>query len=432
MLEFIQKYVSEKLNPAQPAIATIAGKLISPQNDIDFMSAYHDIEIVNRCVDIIVAACAEMTFIVESDSLRPPTDRIDKLLNRYPNPFIDRIEFFRRAYLDYFIDGNVFFYYDFNENKLYHLPARYVSIVPDEKTYVSKYIYNYGVTSGLFSRSVNDQSKKNIEYSPDEVIHIRSSSPFSEYRGDSKLQSAKRLIELYYSLIDFQKQFFKNNAVPGLVLQTDNVLSKPVKERLLEQWKVAYNSTFQSARSPAILDGGLRVEKLGSATLNELDFEASVDRVQQDIAKALGVPHTLLKSGNNANLDANEKVFYNHTILPIVGQFASAFQLFFFSGQSLDIYPDKEKVLVLQPDLKTQALYYSSLVNAGIITPDEAREAMRYKALGGEMSKIRVPQNITGSATRPDTGGRPSDGSKPKPKKPHPNNSSDPSSDKGK
>ena len=62
---------------------------------------------------------------------------------------------------------------------------------------------------------------------------------------------------------------------------------------------------------------------------DELDFENSVERIQQDIAKAIGVPYVLLKSGNNANIDANQKLFYQHTILPILNQFCSAFKHFF-------------------------------------------------------------------------------------------------------
>jgi HK97 family phage portal protein len=405
LFEAARKYISTKLNPAQPAIAIAAGNTVSPQNIADFKDAYREIEIVHRCVDIIVGACADIPFVVEADTLRPPTDRVNKVLNKYPNPFEDRIKLFRKAYLDYLLDGNAFFYYDSENNKLYHLPANKISIVPDEKTYIKKFVLNVG--SGGFGTA--GKPNRTIEYSPEEVIHIKADSSTSEFRGDSKLLNLKRLIELYYSLIEFQKQFFKNNAVPGLVLQTDNVLSKQVKERMLEHWKSVYSTAFQGARSPAILDGGLKVDKLGTPTFTELDFESSVDRVQQDIAKGLGVPYVLLKSGNNANLDANEKVFYNHTVLPIVELFASAFQLFFSTEQSaLTVYPDKWNVLVLQPDLKTQALYYSTLVNTGIITPDEGREGLRYKPQGGEMAKIRVPQNITGSATNPSKGGRPS------------------------
>lgn len=408
MLTKLRTYISSKLNPAQPAIVQESGKNVAPANILDIKAAYREIEVVYRCLDMIVGACAEIPFYVESDTVRPPTDRINKLLNYYPNPNEDKVKLFRKVYLDLFLDGNAFLYYSKNDNQLFHLPANRVTITPDEKTYIKKFIYNYG--GGSFYTTNN----KSIEYGPTEVIHIKGDSSTNEFRGDSKLQALQRLFDLYLSLINFQSQFFKNNAVPGIVLQTDNVLSSHVKDRLLEHWRVAYSTAFDGARSPAILDGGLKVDKIGSATLTELDFESSVERVQEDIAKALGVPYVLLKSGNNANLEANEKLFYNHTILPVVAMFGSAFQHFFYDLGAMKIYPDISNVYCLQNDLQTQATAAATLVNTGVITPDEARtDILKYEALGGEMGKIRVPQNITGSATNPSVGGRPP-GPKPK------------------
>jgi hypothetical protein len=54
-------------------------------------------------------------------------------------------------------------------------------------------------------------------------------------------------------------------------------------------------------------------------------------------------------------------------------------------------------------------MYYSTLVNTGIITPNEAREGLRFVKLDGN-DNIRVPQNITGSAVDATQGGRPVDG----------------------
>ena len=68
---------------------------------------------------------------------------------------------------------------------------------------------------------------------------------------------------------------------------------------------------------PAILDGGLKIDQFSQVKFSELDFESSVERLQQDMAKSLGVPYVLLKSGNNANIDANQKLFYQHTVVPI-------------------------------------------------------------------------------------------------------------------
>jgi hypothetical protein len=65
-------------------------------------------------------------------------------------------------------------------------------------------------------------------------------------------------------------------------------------------------------------------------------------------------------------------------------------------------------VPALQPDNKTQATYYATLVNTGLITPNEAREGLRFAKLEG-LDTIRIPQNITGSATDATQGGRPAD-----------------------
>jgi HK97 family phage portal protein len=212
-------------------------------------------------------------------------------------------------------------------------------------------------------------------------------------------------MELYYYMIKFQRQFFKNNALPGFVLTTENILSKRVKERLLESWRASYTTIFDGARNPAILDGGLKIDEFSTKSFDQLDFENSIERIQQDMAKALGVPYVLLKSGNNANIDANQKLFYLHTVLPLLNQFCSAFSHFFNGG--VEIRPDRLSVPALQPDNRTQAVYYSTLVNTGIITPNEAREGLRFPKMENN-DNIRIPQNITGSATDATQGGRPS------------------------
>ena len=72
----------------------------------------------------------------------------------------------------------------------------------------------------------------------------------------------------------------------------------------------------------------------------------------------------------------------------------------------VEIKPDKLTIPALRPDERTQSIYYSTLVNTGIITPNEARAGLGFPLLNGEDS-IRVPQNITGSATDATQGGRP-------------------------
>ena len=397
-----RRWVSEKLNPAQPSLAS-AEPYASPETIYDYEQAYRDVEVVNRCFELIINALIEVPIIVEGAGA---TKKVDKLLNKYPNPFEDRVKLFRRAFLDYLLDGNCFFYYD--KTNLYVLPANDMEIVPDKKRFISH--YNFLVRNVQASNTYGRQTSRNdssLKFDTEEIIHIKADNEDSIYRGAPKLKSVKRLIELYYYLLNFQRQFFKNNAIPGVVLQTDSVLSPKVKDRLLEQWKQSYSTIFGGGRSPAILDGGIQISPFGQIKFSELDFEASVERIQQDIAKAIGVPYVLLKSGNNANISANQVLFYNHTVIPILEQFCSAFAHFFNSD--MIIRPDRASVSALRSDERTQALYYSTLVNTGIITPNEARVGLRFDHRE-DCTDIRVPQNITGSAVNPALGGRPPEG----------------------
>lgn len=389
----------EKLNPAQPQIHT-RQPYASPQTNVDFRAAYDQIEVIHRAVDMIVSACVEVPFEITNGG---PAKKINKLLNERPNPFEDRIKLFRRAYFDLLIDGNAFFYYD--GTNIYVLPANDVQIITDPKTFIRGYLFL--VTSNYSSFAGQRDPKKNssIEFTADEIIHIKMDNDESIFRGKSPINSLDNIINIYNALLKFQKQFFKNNAVPGVVLTTDSVLNTKVKDRLLQSWRSSYATMFEGARNPAILDGGLKIDKFSEVNFQSLDFEASVERLEQDMAKALGVPYVLMKSGNNANIAANQVLFYEHTILPIVAMFASAFTQFFNSSL---IRPDKSVITALQPDLRTQSQYYVSLVNSGIISADEARVKLGFQALGtDETSGIRVPQNITGSATNPSVGGRP-------------------------
>lgn len=398
-----RRWISEKLNPAQPSLAA-AQPYVSPEVIADFEQAYREVEVVNRAIELIINGLIEIPIIVEG---RGPVKKVDKLINRAPNPFEDRVKLFRRAFLDYLLDGNAFFYYD--SNNIFVLPANDMEVIPDSKTFISHYnflIRNMQQSSVYGYGRQTTRIDTNLKFGTDEIIHIKADNEDSIYRGAPKLKSIKRLIELYYYLINFQRQFFKNNGVPGIVLQTDQVLSPKVKERVLEQWRQSYATIFGGARSPAILDGGLQLSPFGQIKFSELDFETSVERVQQDIAKALGVPYVLLKSGNNANIAANQVLFYNHTVMPILEQFCSAFAHFF--GPDIIIRPDRTSVSSLRADEKTQAMYYSTLVNAGIITPNEARIGLRFSSINGQ-DDIRIPQNITGSAVDPSQGGRPSE-----------------------
>lgn len=382
-----------KANPAQEYIGRQEGTVITSEADITYGQAFDKLETVNRGVSLIVNGCASLDFDVK-DKLIPGVvagirqKQLQTLLNTTPNPFQSINEFRRAIFLDIILEGNIFMYYD--GVHLYHLPAAHVYIHTDPKVMVSKYTYN-----GI------------IDMKPEEVIHIRDLNSTSVYRGSSRLIAADRNVKILYKMQSFQEQFFDNGAVAGLILTSDNTLSQAAKEKTLDYWAKRF-SPKNGARRPMILDAGLKPAVGIATTFQEMDYDTSIKTHDVKILKALGVPPILLDGGNNANISPNLRLFYLETVLPLVSAFTSAMERYF----GYDLEPIVSNLSALQPDMKDTASYYTTLVNGGVMTPNEAREGLRLeKDKDSESDKLRVPANIAGSAANPSEGGKP-----PKPK----------------
>ena len=381
--------VEEKLNPAQQYY----DHQTAPSREFTFKyeKAYEDIEIVNRGVNLIVDDASEIRTTVGEQIQGLPgvvkgvkRSRVRLLLNKEPNPFQDISTFKRNLFTDYLIDGNIFVYFD--GVHLYHLPANKVNIHASKTSYIDKFTFN-----------------EVVDYKPSEIIHIKDNSFYSIYRGISRLKPALRTMILMQNMRQFQDNFFKNGAVPGLVLKSPNTLSEKIKERMIQSWTLRYRPD-SGGRRPLILDGGIEIDSISNTNFRELDFQQAIQENEKIILKALGVPPILLDSGNNANIRPNMRMYYLETILPIVKKMHFAFERYF----GFELKEDVTDVPALQPEMRDQAQYYSALVNTGIISPNEARDHLGFDPVEG-YDELRVPANIAGSAANPDEGGRPTE-----------------------
>jgi len=374
----------EKLNPIQQYVQEINS---SREDHTSYERFYEELEIVNRGVNMIVDDVAEIPVRVGEATKGQnivkglKRSKVDLLLNKEPNPFQDINTFKRNLVTDYLLDGNIFIYFD--GAHLYHIPADNVTIHSDTKTYIEKYTYN------------------DVDYSPDEIIHIKENSFYSTYRGVSRLKPAVRTMKIIRAMRTFQDNFFNNGAVPGLVLKSPNTLSDRIKERMMASWQARYRPD-SGGRRPLILDGGLEVDSISDTNFKDLDFQNAILENEKIILKALGIPPILLDSGNNANIRPNLRLYYLESILPIHRKMNYGLERFF----GFEIKEDVTEIPALQPELRDQSAYYTSLVNGGIITAAEARERLGFQEIDNTQD-IRVPANIAGSAANPDEGGRP-------------------------
>ena len=382
-----QNWVREKLNPAQTRIAQDAGTQVGSDAKVTYFQSFQKLESVNRSVNMLVSATSSLDYDIKDKvhdgvvaGIRQKT--LNTLLNFRPNPYQSAQDFRSALFTDYVLEGNAFVHFD--GVFMYHLPADKVEILTDTKTFINGFRYN-----GM------------VDFKESEVFYFRDVSSDSIYRGSSRLQSADRSIKLLYSMQQFQENFFDNGAVFGLVLTTDNTLSQVAKEKTIQYWLQKYN-VKQGGKRPVILDSGLKPHQLAETNFKDMDFDTSIKTHAEKIMQAIGVPPILLQGGNNANISPNLRLFYLETVLPINRKFISAVERYF----GYDVEAITSSVSALQPELKDIAAYHSTLVNAGIISPNEARIELRYESKAGN-DDLRIPANIAGSAANPSTGGRP-------------------------
>ena len=385
----LRGWIVEKLNPAQPLIHTDEGTHIGTESRIiNFRNAFRNIDSVNRAVNMIISATSSLANDVKDkvnegviNGIRQKT--LVNLLNFRPNPYQTAQEFRRELFKDILLDGNAFIH--FAGVFMYHLPAENVEILSDPKTFIRGYRYNGQV---IFEER--------------DVFYFKDVSSTSIYRGASRLESCMDNINTLYAMQEFQQKFFENGTIFGLVLTSENTLSQQAKEKTLAYWQQRYNSKSGGKR-PIILDSGLKPHRLSEQNFKDLDFDVAIRTHNERIVSSLGVPPLLLNGGNNANIAPNLRLFYLETVLPIVRLYISSIERYF----GYDVEAVTSSVSALQPDVGELAKYHSTLVNGGIITPNEARQELRYPKLDGQ-DTIRIPANIAGSAADPSQGGRPS------------------------
>lgn len=386
-IDTTKDWIVTKLNPAQGRIAQGEGVIVPTDAVITYQQAFRKLESVNRSVNMLVSACASMDYDVKDkvtegvvNGVRQKT--LVNLLNVKPNPYQSAQEFRQAIFTDLILEGNVFIYYD--GVYMYHLPAINVQILTDTVTFIQGYRY-----------------QGTIQFKESDIFHFRDINSHSIYRGASRLESAQRSISTLYSMQQFQEQFFENGAVFGLVLTSDNTLSQVAKDKTIAYWLQKY-SAKNGGKKPIILDSGLTPHPISNQNFKDMDFDVSIKTHSEMIMQAIGVPPILLAGGNNANITPNLRLFYLETVLPVIRKFVSALERYY----GYDVEAITSSVSALQPELKDQAAYYSTLVNAGIITANEARTELRYPTMSGH-DEIRIPANIAGSAADPSLGGKP-------------------------
>lgn len=405
----IKSWLFTKKNPVQSDIKDKEpmGETATP-NKRTAADSYKLDPVFNRCVNILVDSQAEVKITVGKKLNVTPLAKglsemnrkdstaskatLAKLLEIKPNLFQDANSFWRLLLTDYWMSGRAFAVWD--GTALYHIPETEVKVYSGSNNIVEYYMFG------------------DRRLSTDEVIFIKDNSYMqgvgaSAISANSRYKAAENDIIRKDKLSSFKERYLDNGTMLGLILETESVLSKSFKDKLLDTINVNFNTkNGKFMNSAMILDGGLKAKNTAQIDMSQLGINEDKKAHNEAICTQMGVPPILLEGGNNANIRPNIDLMFSLTILPNLKKFTGQLSAFF--GYSFNL--DTSDVFALSPDTQKEATRVTQLVNNGLITADEGRLMLGLSALKlPETTQIRVPQNIQGSGTgvSGQEGGRP-------------------------
>ena len=220
------------------------------------------------------------------------------------------------------------------------------------------------------------------EFSRDEVIYFREYHPDDDLGyGVSASDVCKRLINAEVEALLMIEALYKNDAVPGLFLSSEQDITEKEANRLIDWW----NKRFRGGRNKGkvgIAGKGLKPTPVGSNMKDAMVMEL-LDGVHNDICVAMRVPKVLVGSQIEAtyvNLSESRKFLIEDVMIPRCIEYQNVINQDLVNkvDPGVEFEFAFDEMQILQEDSTQKSTRLLMAYNAGLITDDYYREEMGY------------------------------------------------------
>ena len=247
-----------------------------------------------------------------------------------------------------------------------------------------------------------------------EVMHIKEMA-WQGSSGFNKGILATELVALDQDIDIYANFIMQNGAKPSGIFMTEQVIPdakyKEIAARLKEAWNAMTGSraTDQSkAGQGMLLDQGMKYESIDMLTLQDADAAALKVQTMKRICGVFGVPPAMIgiadQKYNNTQTMLDE--YYKTVMYPMIINIEQKLK-----QQLLKGYPNLCVRFDTKDFLKGAALdqmnFVNAGVNAGIMTPNEAREYLNMAQIDGAnelKTDAKATDKLPGTSSQ-DTGG---------------------------
>jgi HK97 family phage portal protein len=255
---------------------------------------------------------------------------------------------------------------------------------------------------------------KNQPLDAHQVMHIKEAA-WQGSSGFNKGILATELVALDQDIDVYANFIMQNGAKPSGIFTTDQVIPdakyKELSARLKETWNQLIGSRAvdpSKAGQGMLLDQGMKYTPVDMLTLQDADTAKLKEQVMKRICGLFGVPPAMLGTTdskyNNTQTMLDE--FYKTTMYPMIINIEQKLKQHLFKGYpNLQVRFDTKDFLKGAP--LDQMNFVVAGVNAGIMTPNEAREYLNTPKIDGadELKQDKTDSNPIGGSSPQDTGG---------------------------
>ena len=204
-------------------------------------------------------------------------------------------------------------------------------------------------------------------YKPEDIVYVWRRDPLHETMPDTApAQAAMASANVLYSIDQFVTGFFQRGAIKPMLLQVPQNTPQAERDKVKAWWDRFFSGVKDAWRTnvvttevkPVIVGEGL--ESLTNETLTQ--------ERRDDVATAIGVPHSLLfsNSANYATAKQDEQNFYTMTILPDVRLIQKQLNAQLFKALGLQLRFMPNEMDVFQEDEAARAQSFATYVGAGM------------------------------------------------------------------
>ena len=309
------------------------------QTNKDYLGSFDESFLVHACVNKIAQKVANTRFQLFKAKGTSGREKVEEVTN-HPlldllasvNPSTTKFQLIQlmQAYKE--LLGNAYWYKARGVKskkvlELYSLRPDWITIQTNGEGKITNYKY----------RLANGQT---ADFSPEDIIHFKQLNPQSSLYGSPTVKSAMATVESSVYSTRWNRNFFKNQAIPATLVITKTKMTTQGKQEFRKRWEDKYQGTA-NAHKLGFLDGEVEIRNL-MASVKDMDFPNLTKSTKEDVLLSFGVPKAILgiEGMNRAEAEALIYTFLSETIEPKIRDMVESLNMFLVPEFGSDLYLD--------------------------------------------------------------------------------------------